>query len=78
MSHEAETTVSVLSKSIKLRLIVMSTIWNTEKEKDREKEKVHAGDRPAKLNDKKSERELQREMKNRGDILIWKDNMKNL
>ena len=32
-----------------------------EKEKDREKEKV--GDRPAKLNEKKSDRELEREIK---------------
>ena len=40
-------------------------IWNVEKEKDREKEKV--GDRPAKLNEKKSNRELQRELKNKGD-----------
>ena len=32
-----------------------------EKEKDREKEKV--GDRPAKLNEKKSEREPEREIK---------------
>ena len=78
MSHEAETTVSVLFKSIKLRLIVMSSIWNTEKQNDREKEKVHAGDRPAKLDERKSERELEREMKNKGDILCWKDNMKNL
>ena len=33
-------------------------IWNIEKEKDRDKEKV--GDRPAKLNEKKSDRELSR------------------
>ena len=36
-----------------------------EKDKDREKEKV--GDRPAKLNEKKSNRELEREIKNTGD-----------
>ena len=41
-------------------------MWNIEKEKDREKEKV--GDRPAKLNEKKSDRELEREIKNKGDI----------
>ena len=46
---------------IKLRLIVMSTIWNIEQEKDREKEKV--GGRPAKLNEKKGDRDLEREMK---------------
>ena len=38
-----------------------SQIWNIEKEKDRENEK--GGDRPAKLNEKKSDRELQREIK---------------
>ena len=47
-----------------------------EKEKDREKEKV--GDRPAKLNEKKSDRELEREMKNKGDTFRWKNNMKIL
>ena len=38
-------------------------IWNIEKEKDREKEKV--GGRPAKLNEKKCDREAEREMKNK-------------
>ena len=42
--------------------------WNTEKEKDREKEKV--GGRPAKLNEIKSHRELKRERKNKGDIFF--------
>jgi len=40
-------------------------IWNIELEKDREKEKV--GDRPAKLNEKKGNRDLEREIKNKGD-----------
>ena len=40
-------------------------IWNIELEKDREKEKV--GGRPAKLNDKKGNRDLEREIKNKGD-----------
>ena len=52
-------------------------IWNIEKEKDRaEKEKV--GDRPARFNEKKSDRELEREIKNKGDIFCWKNNMKIL
>ena len=38
-----------------------SQIRSIEKEKDRETEKV--GDRPAKLNEKKSDRELEREIK---------------
>ena len=44
------------------------------KEKYREKEKV--GGRPAKLNGEKSDRELEREIKNKGDIFCWKNNMK--
>ena len=36
-------------------------IWNIEQEKDREKEKV--GGRPAKLNEKKGDRDLKREIK---------------
>ena len=54
----------------------MKKYWKIEKEKDREKEKV--GDRPAKLNEKKSDRELQREIKNKADIFCWKNNMKIL
>ena len=50
--------------------------WNIEKEKDRaEKEKV--GDRPVKLNEKKSDRELQREIRNKGDILLSEEQHKN-
>ena len=55
----------------------MSTNWNIEKEKDRaEKEKV--GDRPARFNEKKSDRELEREIKNKGDIFCRKKKMKIL
>ena len=45
-------------------------IWNIEQEKDREKEKL--GGRPAKLNDKKGNRNLEREIKikNKGDIFF--------
>ena len=38
-------------------------IWNIEQEKDREKEK--AGGRPAKINEKKGDRDLEGEIKNR-------------
>ena len=41
-------------------------IWNIEQEKDREKEKV--GGRPAKLNEKRGDRDLEREIKTKGDI----------
>ena len=45
-------------------------IWNIEQEKDREKEKV--GGRPAKLNDKKSDRDLEREIREikKGDFFF--------
>ena len=51
-------------------------IWNLEKEKDKEQEKV--GDRLAELNEKKSDRELEHKIKNKGDIFRWKNNMKIL
>ena len=40
-------------------------IWNIELEKDREKEKIDG--RPAKLNEKKGNRDIEREIKNEGD-----------
>ena len=43
-------------------------MWNIEKGKDRVKEK--AGGRPAKLIEKKGDRDLEREMKNNGDISL--------
>ena len=43
-------------------------IWNIEQEKDPEKEKV--GGRPAKLNEKKGDRDLERRIKNKGDFLL--------
>ena len=49
----------------------MSTIWKTEQEKDREKEKV--GGRPAKLNEKKGNRDLVREINNKGDIFLLEE-----
>ena len=45
-------------------------IWNIEQEKDREKEKV--GGRPAKLDEKKGDRDLEREIKTNRDILSEK------
>ena len=40
-------------------------IWNVKLEKDREKENV--GGRPANLNEKKGNRDLEREIKNKAD-----------
>ena len=52
-------------------------IWNIEQEKQREKEKV--GGRPAKLDEKKGDRDLEREIKNKGDnFFCWKNNTKIL
>ena len=48
-------------------------IWNIEQEKDREKEKVSG--RPARLNEKKGDRDLKPETKNKGDIFCWKNKM---
>ena len=50
-------------------------MWNIEKGKDREKEK--AGGRPAKLIEKKGDRDLEREIK-KGKFFCWENNMKML
>ena len=42
--------------------------WKIEQEKDREKEKV--GGMPAKLNENKGDRDLEREINNKGDIFF--------
>ena len=44
-------------------------IWNIEQEKDREKEKV--GGRPAKLNEKKGDRGLEREIKKTDETVFF-------
>ena len=51
----------------------MST--NLDQEKDREKEKVGVG--PAKLNEKKGDRDLEREIKNKGDIFLLEEQHEN-
>ena len=48
-------------------------IWNTER--DREKEKV--GNRPAKLNERKSDRQLEREIKDKGDSFLLEEQHEN-
>ena len=52
-------------------------IWNIEQEKDREKEKV--GGRPANLNVNviKGDRDLEREIKNKGDIFLLEEQHDN-
>ena len=46
-----------------------------EQEKDREKEKV--GGMPAKLNEKKGDRDLEREINNKGDIFLLQEQHDN-
>ena len=51
-------------------------IWNIEQEKDREKEKVSS--RPAKLNNKKGDRDLEWEIKkNKGAIFLLEEQHEN-
>ena len=57
-----------MSKVLSLDKLSCPLIWNIEQEKDREKEKV--GGRPAKLNEKEGDRDLEREIKNKGDIFF--------
>ena len=52
-----------MSKVLNLDKLSCPQIWNTEQEKDREKEKV--GGRPAKLNEKRGDRDFEQEIKNR-------------
>ena len=50
-------------------------IWNIELEKDREKEKL--GGRPAKLNEKRSNRDLEREIKTKETHLLLEKQHEN-
>ena len=54
----------------------MSTNLEYRQEKDREKEKVHVGGRPAKLNEKKGDRDRDREIK-KGDIFLLEEQYEN-
>ena len=59
---------------VSLVQLLCSQIWNIAKEKDREKKKV--GDRSAKINEKKGDRQLEREIKKMKTFFCWKNNMK--
>ena len=65
----------MLSKVWSLDKLACPQIWNIEQAKDREKENV--GGRPAKLNDKKDDRDLEREIKNKGDIYLLEEKHEN-
>ena len=49
--------------------------WKIEQEKGREKEIV--GSRPPKLNEKKGDRDIEREINNKGDIFLLQDKREN-
>ena len=66
----------MLSKVSSLDYLSCPQIWNIERDKDREKEKVN--DRPAKSNEKKSDRQLEREIKDTGDIFSLEEQPENL
>ena len=57
-----------MSRVLSLDQLSCPQIWNTEQEKEREKEKI--GGRPAKLNEKNGDRELEREIRNKGDTFL--------
>ena len=65
----------MLSKVLSLDKLSCQQIWNIEREKDREKEKVVG--RPAKLNEKKGNIDLEREIKNKGDIFLLEEQHEN-
>ena len=66
----------MLSKVLSLDKLSCPQIWNIEQEKDREKEKV--GGRPAKLNEKKGDRDLEPEIKKtEGDIFLLEEQHEN-
>ena len=65
----------MLSKVLSLDKLSCPQIWNIGQEKDREIEKV--GGRPAKLKEKKGDRDLEREIKNKGGIFLLEGQQEN-
>ena len=65
----------MFSKILSLDYLLRPQIWNIEQAKDREKEKV--GGRPARLNEKRGDRDLEREIKNKGDIFLLEEQHEN-
>ena len=61
----------MLSKVLSLDELSCPQIWKIEQEKDIGKEEV--GGRPAKLNEKKGDGDLEREIKNKGDIYLLEE-----
>ena len=75
MKTESRNCLYILSKVLNLDKLSCPQIWNIEQEKDREKEKV--GDRPAKLNEKKGDRDLEQEIKTQGDFFLLEEQHEN-
>ena len=65
----------MLSRVLSLDKLSCPQIWNIEEDKDRGKEEV--GGRPAKLNEIKGDRDLEREIKNKGDIFLLEEQQEN-
>ena len=61
----------MLSKVLSVDELSCPQIWKIEQEKDKGKEKV--GGRPTKLNEKKGDCDLEREIKNKGDIYLLEE-----
>ena len=61
----------MLSKVLSLDELSCPQIWKIEQEKDIGREEV--GGRPAKLNEKKGDGDLEREIKNKGDIYLLEE-----
>ena len=59
----------MLSKVLSLDYLSCPQIWNIGLEK--------VGGRPAKLNEEKGDRDLQREIKNKGDIFLLEEQHEN-
>ena len=66
----------MLSKVLSLHKLSCQQICNIEQEKGREKEKGQRS-KPAKLNEKKDGRDLEREIKNKGDIFLLEEQHEN-
>ena len=64
-----------MSKVLSFDKLSCPQIWSIEQEKDREKEKV--GGRPEKLNEIKGDRDLERGIKNKGDIFLLEEQLDN-
>ena len=65
----------MLSRVLSLDKLSCPQIWNIEQDKDRGKEEV--GGRPAMLNEIKGDRDLELEIKNKGDIFLLEQQQEN-